>query len=478
MARLGKIAFEETGSVSGLVFLETHFIVLAQQRPSHQAVISLLDVDMTLSRTKSKQRDPPPSLFLHPSPGASHVSLPGILAPGSAIPGPASIRRERSSYDSNASIRHAPATTADQQGTRRALKTAESGRTADRTDALWAEMQATLEEVELSASAGTHVFGRSHDVKLAELRAAQIALAQAWTRSEVDGSMEKTSREDGTPDVGGDLRSAKGSFADGTKPGTGDAEPNKVNANASAPRPFGEGADVERLGSKLEEETEADILLARKRREANDAYFQRVNAGVIDVVSKLEKVAVAMRAVEQESMDVWNENENVGGGDEPVLIGKTKLRRRVWYGGGLACWVDAMSLAKFLHHCERISRISTAVQERDQASNTASQSDAYLINMKFFPQIVAALALLPGALAVDRKVSVIVSFDDPNTPDSVVAEARKKIIEGGGQITHDYQIIKGFSAIAPEKSLEMVQTFGSEHSIRVEEDQVVTANSN
>ncbi|OAA37155.1 Proteinase inhibitor, propeptide [Beauveria brongniartii RCEF 3172] len=97
--------------------------------------------------------------------------------------------------------------------------------------------------------------------------------------------------------------------------------------------------------------------------------------------------------------------------------------------------------------------------------------------MKFFPQIVAALALLPGALAVDRKVSVIVSFDDPNTPDSVVAAARQKIIDGGGQITHDYQIIKGFSAIAPEKLLEMVQTFGSDHSIRVEEDQVLTANS-
>ncbi|KAM3465509.1 hypothetical protein MY5147_005496 [Beauveria neobassiana] len=97
--------------------------------------------------------------------------------------------------------------------------------------------------------------------------------------------------------------------------------------------------------------------------------------------------------------------------------------------------------------------------------------------MKFFPQIAAALALLPGALAVDRKVSVIVSFDDPDTPDSVVAAARQKIIDGGGQITHDYQIIKGFSAIAPEKSLEMVQTFGSDHSIRVEEDQALTANS-
>ncbi|EGX89224.1 hypothetical protein CCM_07476 [Cordyceps militaris CM01] len=268
---------------------------------------------MSLSRTKSKQREPPPSLFLHPSPGASRVSLPGILAPGSAIPGPASIRRERSSYDSNASIRNVPTAASEQQRIGRVLKTADSGRTADRTDALWAEMQATLEEVELSASAGTHVFGRSHDIKLAELRGAQIALAQAWARSEADGSMEKASREEGSPDVGDDLRSAKGSFSDAAKPGISDAEPNKGNANANVPRPFGEGVDVERLGANLEEETEADILLARKRREANDEYFQRVNSGVIDVVSKLEQVAVAMRAVEQESKDVWNEN---GGGSE------------------------------------------------------------------------------------------------------------------------------------------------------------------
>ncbi|KAM0739969.1 hypothetical protein ACQRIT_005153 [Beauveria bassiana] len=87
-----------------------------------------------------------------------------------------------------------------------------------------------------------------------------------------------------------------------------EAEPHKSNAKAGVPRPFSEGADVERLGAKLEEETEADILLARKRREANDEYFQRVKAGVIDVVSTLEKLAVAMRAVEQESKDVWNED--------------------------------------------------------------------------------------------------------------------------------------------------------------------------
>jgi len=38
--------------------------------------------------------------------------------------------------------------------------------------------------------------------------------------------------------------------------------------------------------------------------------FQRVNEGVLDVVAKLEDVAVAMRAVEQESRDIWGDSDS------------------------------------------------------------------------------------------------------------------------------------------------------------------------
>lgn len=61
----------------------------------------------------------------------------------------------------------------------------------------------------------------------------------------------------------------------------------------------------------LDEETEKDILLARRRREANDRYFDRVNQGVLDVVAKLEEVAQAMRTVERESKDIWSDSESV-----------------------------------------------------------------------------------------------------------------------------------------------------------------------
>src|SRR5204862_3686372 len=67
----------------------------------------------------------------------------------------------------------------------------------------------------------------------------------------------------------------------------------------------------------LDEETEKDILLARKRREANDRYFNRVSSGVLDVVAKLEEVALAMRAVERESKEIWSGVENADSGTMP-----------------------------------------------------------------------------------------------------------------------------------------------------------------
>jgi len=65
----------------------------------------------------------------------------------------------------------------------------------------------------------------------------------------------------------------------------------------------------------FEEEAEMDIALAKKRREANDRYFQRVNKGVLDVVAKLEEVAKAMKAVELESREIWRERDSM---DEEV----------------------------------------------------------------------------------------------------------------------------------------------------------------
>lgn len=94
--------------------------------------------------------------------------------------------------------------------------------------------------------------------------------------------------------------------------------------------------------------------------------------------------------------------------------------------------------------------------------------------MRFLPFIAAALAVVPGALAVDQKKSAIVWFNDESTPDSVVNEVKDSLIKAGGKITHMYTIIKGFSVIAPEKALELVRTSHADHQIQVEEDEVVS----
>lgn len=198
------------------------------------------------------------------------------------------------------------------------LQTADSSRTADRTDALWAEMQATLEEVELSASGGTHVFGPEHDRKLAELRAAQIKLAQAWARSEADDPVETTAAKNEGPNLKGALgEMALAAAGTGLGPtvstGTGrgtieGTEGAKSTAGTGSARPGSSGTNRERLGARLEEETERGILLARNRREANDRYFSKIDQGVRDVVEKLEEVAVAMRAVEEETRNVWGDS--------------------------------------------------------------------------------------------------------------------------------------------------------------------------
>lgn len=175
------------------------------------------------------------------------------------------------------------------------------------TDAIWAEMQNTLEEVELSATTGTHVFRPGHSQALDHLRTAQIALAQAWARSEAEEDEDDAAV---APVAGGKPQlSASNVLAV-------DREQQKLAA-AGGGSAAGSAAGRPRSGtetsgkSQLEQDTENDILLARRRREANDRYFQRVNAGVLDVVAKLEGVARAMKGVEVESKEMWGDGESV-----------------------------------------------------------------------------------------------------------------------------------------------------------------------
>lgn len=166
----------------------------------------------------------------------------------------------------------------------------------ERSEAIWAEMQNTLEEVELSAikGPGMTVFGAEHSRALDELRKAQIELAKAWARSGAE--------EDETPPQ---QTKAQNISATDLMP-----QSNRVrstsNADASKNEKF-----ADRI--KLEEETEKDIELSRKRREENDRYFEKVNRGVQEVVVRLEEVAKAMKGVESESKEIWGHGDDSGG---------------------------------------------------------------------------------------------------------------------------------------------------------------------
>lgn len=161
---------------------------------------------------------------------------------------------------------------------------------SSRAEAIWAEMQNTLEEVELSAirGPGMTVFGSEHSRALDELRRAQIELAKAWARSEDDGATSGQQRK--LSDAGSLMPENKLTRPRG---GSGPEKGNKL---------------FDRI--KLEEETEKDIELSRKRREENDRYFEKVNKGVQEVVVRLEEVAKAMRDVENESNEIWGRSDD------------------------------------------------------------------------------------------------------------------------------------------------------------------------
>ncbi|KAK5064713.1 hypothetical protein LTR84_000547 [Exophiala bonariae] len=248
-----------------------------------------------LNTTRTAHRLPPPALFQGPpSKNASHISLvlPGDRGAGSDTDAPSHRIMPRPSGVPQATSFSGPA-----------LRQPATEADDHRAESLWAEMQKTLADVEVSAMNTSHVLGASHAKALEDLRMAQLSLAHAWAKSEAD----ELNNHDNDSDAEEAATVASSSFGTKPSPGKGKA------AHA-------EGQTTAFTSNKnLEEETERDIHFARKRREANDRYFQQVNRGVLDVVNKLDEVAGAMRRVERESREIWDESS----GDEDVSDSET-----------------------------------------------------------------------------------------------------------------------------------------------------------
>ena len=217
------------------------------------------------SKAPITKRNPPPQLFQAPT-NASSTSLASPSTAGTTrrIPLPRA-HTARGSID---------IPTLKQEAATGSRNDAAGQAEDNRVDALWAKMQLTLEEVELSALGSTHVFGNAHNAALEQLREAQISLAKAWGRGEPDD----------------DFAAMDAAWGD------------DENAEEAADAPTSAGENVEDGG---------EIAEARKRREANERFFKKVGEGVEDVVGKLDEVAAAMAKVEKESREIWDERDSM-----------------------------------------------------------------------------------------------------------------------------------------------------------------------
>ncbi len=169
-------------------------------------------------------------------------------------------------------------------------------------------MQNTLADVELSAMNPSHVFGAGHAKALEDLRTAQLGLAQAWAKSAAD-------------EVQGE---GGGGVSDGEEDGVVGAMGTKASPEKKGKAGVAVGSSFAN-NKNLEEETDRDIELARKRRDANDRYFSQVNKGVLDVVGRLDEVASAMRRVEKESREIWESSDGDDGDDDEMVSGEDEV---------------------------------------------------------------------------------------------------------------------------------------------------------
>ncbi|KAF2223630.1 hypothetical protein BDZ85DRAFT_175872, partial [Elsinoe ampelina] len=257
-------------------------------------------------------RLPAPALFVGPpSRNASNVSLarPGPSrpntshAPDSPLTRPArpSVSPPGSPKQATGSILDLTRTTSNIPLRPRPSKSS--------IEAQWSDLQRTLNEVETAApgsgvgiggwTGGATVFGAGHGKALQELRDAQIRLAEAWGPT--------AGRED---DEQADDETAKTKARKDKKGGKDAKGERNVSGKSTEESAAGlSDTDSERgVKARPQRDGEEDLKNAAERREKNEEYFLKVKAGVQDVVAKLDEVSKAMRKVEGEGREIWDDS--------------------------------------------------------------------------------------------------------------------------------------------------------------------------
>ncbi|KAI2631753.1 hypothetical protein GGS21DRAFT_491656 [Xylaria nigripes] len=93
--------------------------------------------------------------------------------------------------------------------------------------------------------------------------------------------------------------------------------------------------------------------------------------------------------------------------------------------------------------------------------------------MRFLTVAAAALAIAQGAFATGGTLKAIIMTFPRETPDDVVSRAMDDIRQAGGIITHQYNLLKGFAAKAPQSVVDTVTAWSSEYHAVIEDDQIV-----
>ncbi|KAI9785515.1 MAG: hypothetical protein M1839_009256 [Geoglossum umbratile] len=87
--------------------------------------------------------------------------------------------------------------------------------------------------------------------------------------------------------------------------------------------------------------------------------------------------------------------------------------------------------------------------------------------------VIASVGLVASGVMLPQK-SVVVVYE-PNTPDSIVQQAKDAIVAAGGMITHEYSFISGFAARTTTEVVNSIMALGAQYNFAVEDDQVVHA---
>jgi len=97
--------------------------------------------------------------------------------------------------------------------------------------------------------------------------------------------------------------------------------------------------------------------------------------------------------------------------------------------------------------------------------------------MRFLLSFLILLVLAVGAFAASQNQQPVIISYPKGTPEHVLEEAKKAILDAKGTITHEYNLITAFAAKVPAKVLDSIKTLGQEYNVLIEQDQEMSINS-